>query len=922
MEKLEIIKDSFQKKCTGCSACKNACPVSAIEMKEGYDTFLYPSLDNDKCIGCKKCESVCPVLNTIKSNNANTKMYSVRADDEIRSVSSSGGVFSLVANYILEKGGYVCGAAFDENMKLRHRIVSDVSLLPALRGSKYLQSDIGNVYRDIEKFLKQDSTVLFVGTPCQVAALHNYLKTSYEKLYTIDILCHGVPSQKFLDLYLSDISNGKKVVNVEFRNKRFGWSAEHILVTFDDGSQYTKSRHECDAYLKAFFDNLDLRESCENCSFSEAPRHGDISIGDFWGIEGVDKSQNDGRGTSMLLTNNSKGEELLELVKRSAIVNEYEYKETLPNRIHSFFKASPLRYRFIERLSKQSFTNAVLGVHNDNAVRLPDKKFDVGLVCNYTAWNFGGSLTHYALFHVLEDMGYSTLLIERPEDSPESIVSDTRYIIYKKWPFDDKKCAPQFPDKESMRKLNDICESFVVGSDVLFRASLYNLMGKVVALDWVDNNKRKIAYSASYGYDYLQDGYAHEHFEMAHFMQQYDAFSTREKSGVELFKNNFGVDATWVLDPVFLCDSKHYDEIIENAGREAKSNYICAYILDPDEEKKKILQYCKSGLNKQVEVFSEFSRDNNLFGKELFSEFDHVNYTIEERLQSIKNCDFMVADSFHGICFALYYQKPFICVANKRRGYTRFESLLSHFGLMDRLVESFDDVRNNPDLLKPIKYKSISRKINNEVARCKKWLKDALNSPKRVGYSLYDVVSRMLNQKDREIELLKSKLQVLYSAVNALPSINSIDSYLEELKRVRDHSTIIVSVMDTPGIELSLQYGEKIRDCLGAGINLGQKHHNSYLFISHNGRVIFEELRPERIAKNFATDKFNIFATSAALLCGNMSEIVINDVNYSLNSRGLNIVTIDNMSGTIMDSVCFDTHIVPFKFVRSNKIKI
>ena len=922
MKNLEIVKESFAlNRCTGCGACNNACPKGAISMAENREGFLSPVVNEAKCIECRICEKVCPVLNLNKENDENNVMYAVRARDDVRSLSSSGGIFSLVAEHILDKGGYVCGSAFDSDMKLMHRLISKKEELAPLRGSKYLQSDVGLIYKEIEALLKKGKTVFFVGTPCQVASLKNFLKKSYDRLYTADILCHGVPSQKSFDMYLSDISNGKRVTDVSFRSKRFGWGAEHILVTFENGEEYINTRRGGDPYVTAFLENMNLRVSCENCKFSESPRHGDISIGDFWGIERIDKTQNDGKGTSILLVNSKKGKELLKIIKHSATVNEYKYDKSLPNRLHSRFPASSQRHRFFELIDTCGFTGTVNEIRGgrDAKSSVLEKKFDVGLVCNYTAWNFGGSLTQYALFNVLEDMGYSTLLIERPKTAIEPIIADIRTQIYKKWPFDDEKTAPQFENKESMRALNNVCDSFVVGSDVLFRTSLYNRMGRISTLDWVNNDKRKIAYSASYGFDFLEGSYE-DNCEMAYFMQQFDAFASREKSGVALFKNEFGVDSTWVLDPVFLCDKKHYDKIIENAGKENKSNYICAYILDPSEDKRKILDYCKRELNKDVEVFSEFSRDkNNLPGKELFSDFDHVNYTVEERLQSIKNCDFMVADSFHGICFALIYNKPFICIVNKARGATRFESLLGHFHAEDRMVESFEDVLNKPHLLQGMSYSEVNGIIENEVARCKDWLRDALTKPKKVGYSLYDVMHKLLLEKDKEIDILKRQVQVLYSQINNLPRINNVDGYLNELKRVRDHSTIIVSVKDTPGIELSEEYGEKIKDCLGSEINLAGKHQQSYLFISHNSRALYESLEQGVIRKNINIAGFNISCVSAALRYGNIGDIFINGKNYSTAFRGLNIVVIDNLSGTVVDSVCLDTHLVPYTFTRNNK---
>ena len=896
MKNIEIIKDNFFDRCTGCGACKNVCPVDAISMVESDEGFLFPQINEEKCINCRKCENTCPVSNLNKTNKNCSKMYAVRGNDKIRAVSSSGGIFSIIADYILSKGGYVCGSAFDENMKLKHRIISKKEDLSPLRGSKYLQSDIGTTYKEIKALLNENKMVLFVGTPCQVAGLNNFLGKDYDKLYTIDILCHGVPSQKAFDSYLAGINAGKKIKNVEFRNKRFGWSCEHILISFADGSEYTSTRHSGDPYLKAFFENIDLRQSCENCIFSESPRHGDISAGDFWGIEKVDASQNDKKGTSILLVNNKKGEALLDIISSNSTIAEYKYDASLPNRIHKNIPHSRFRRKFFNLFKNLPFKDAL-----DKSI---NGKYDVGLVCNYGACNFGGSLTQYALYNVLEDMGYSTLMIERPKNAPEKIHHDLKTLIYRKWPF--VSCAPQYETKSEMRKLNEICDSFVVGSDVLFRHSLYNLMGKISTLDWVDNTNRKIAYAASYGYDYIV-GDPKDTAEMSYFMKQFDAFGTREKSGVKLFSENFGVNPTWVLDPVFLCDKKHYDKLIENSLVKKEKGYICSYLLDPTEDKKEMLSYVSSKLKKPVKVFSEFERGNRPSRfVHVLGEFDYVNYTVEERLQCIKNCDFMIADSFHGICFCIIYNKPFICIVNKARGSTRFESILGLLGLEDRMVESFDDVKTKPYLLKAPDYDKVNSILASEKDRCMKWLNDALTMPKNTNYSTYDLIVKALQDENQR---LNNKLDVLMRVLGvSYISETNIFNYLNSLKSNLDKVTVVVSAKDTPGMSINHDLQSKF-EAFGIKTDLTDKHWCGYCAIIHKGISLIEKCEyNQAVSCEHNFESFDVSVSSAPLNVGNVSSIKINNIEYSVNSRGLNFVVIDNASGNVIDSVCFDTH--------------
>lgn len=889
----KIIDKDFLTKCTGCGACYNICPTNAISMIESHNTFLYPQIDEAKCINCGKCERTCIVNSFKKENSHPSKMYAFRANDEVRKKCSSGGAFPVLANYIIDIGGYVCGASFDENFKLKHTIINNKADLENLYSSKYLQSDIGKTYKNIEKLLKDNKTVLFCGTPCQVAGLKNVLGQNYNNLYTIDILCHGVPSQKVFDLYLEEISNGKKIKNVIFRNKIFGWSAEHIWVQFDDNSVYTKTRAEGDPYVKAFLENIDLRDSCETCQFSELPRTGDITIGDFWGIEKIDTTQKDNLGTSIILCNSPRGQDLLNRCIDNGSIKEYPLNKTLPNRIdNKLFSHSKQKERFFKLLNHHNFTESI------NYIR--QGRYDIGLVCNYLASNFGGSLTQYSLFNVLEDLGYSVLMIERPLDAPEKQTVENIKQIYHKWVFN--QCAKRYETKSDMIQLNDICDNFVVGSDVLFRHSLWKKMGKISTLDWVENTKRKIAYAASYGYDYIEHG-ATGTEEMSYYLQRFDAFSTREESGVKLFKDFFGINATHVLDPVFLCDIKHFNSMINNSKAVDENNFICSYLLDPTEDKAKILDYISNKLRKKVKVFSEFTtQPTDAFNKYL-TKYDFIVLKEEDRLKYIAECDFFIADSFHGICFAIIYNKNFICIVNSARGATRFYSLLKVFGLEDRIVNSFDDVINNPNLLKPINYEIVNNILLNEKNRCLTWLRNALNTPKTPSYDDYDIINKKNVELTKQVEMLKKVLHVDYIFEN------KIFSFIEKLNIEKKHLIIIVSAKDTPGIAIESNLSQKLQT-LGITTDLQGKHWCGYSAILYKGMSVDEKCMYEQsVETSFTTSSFEFKALSAPLNKGNLSSIKINNVEYSLNLRGLNFVVYDIIKQCVTDQVTFDTHL-------------
>ena len=212
--------------CTGCAACNNICPKEAIEMRPDPLGFRHPYIRPELCVDCGLCLRTCPLLNTVRStNDPQPDCYALQASDSIRGHSSSGGAFTLLAESVLSQGGMVFGAAMDSELQTRHVCICSPNELISLCKSKYVQSDIGQAYRKAKSILVQGQTVLFSGTPCQIAGLYAYLHQPYEKLYTVDILCHGVPSQQMLQDSLRGIIPGRQVAAIDFRDKQYGWES-------------------------------------------------------------------------------------------------------------------------------------------------------------------------------------------------------------------------------------------------------------------------------------------------------------------------------------------------------------------------------------------------------------------------------------------------------------------------------------------------------------------------------------------------------------------------------------------------------------------------------------------------------------------------------------------------------------------------
>lgn len=303
-------------KCTGCTACTNICTHNAIQMIEDNEGFLIPSVDSSKCVNCNLCEQICPVTNSkLKIGTDNPKTFAMWSTND-RIVSSSGGAFSAFARYIIDKGGVIFGAVYDQDFNLIHTNTSCIEGLEPMRGSKYMQSSVGMTYREVKESLLSDKYVLFCGTPCQIAGLRSYLRKEYEKLLTLDLVCHGVPSNKIFKSYLNKlkskihIDKDEQVINYEFR-RRNGWGFSPSIST----NKCTKKKlYDVDAlYMEAFNASAIFRKCCYTCCYSSIPRVGDCTIADFWGIGryGTPFKHNVMKGVSLVLANTSKGQSII-----------------------------------------------------------------------------------------------------------------------------------------------------------------------------------------------------------------------------------------------------------------------------------------------------------------------------------------------------------------------------------------------------------------------------------------------------------------------------------------------------------------------------------------------------------------------------------------------------------------------------------
>lgn len=313
--------------CCGCAACAQVCPKSCITMVRDGEGFDYPKADSEQCISCGLCEKVCPVSHAQAEPAGEPKAFAAYGPDKDRAESSSGGIFAQLARQTLAKGGLVFGAAMAEDRKTAvHMAIDSEGDLPRLQGSKYLQSHMGNCFRQAKEALEAGRAVLFTGTPCQIEGLLHFLGRDYENLVTADVICHGVPSEKLWQKYLDYQQHryGSRVTRVSFRDKRQGWKSFSMALTFENGKQYAKKLY-FDTYLQLFLQDLCLRPSCYRCPSRKLHRRSDLTLGDFWGCDAVCPDLDDDTGLSLVFVHSEKGQcafDALPLQTRSVTVDQ------------------------------------------------------------------------------------------------------------------------------------------------------------------------------------------------------------------------------------------------------------------------------------------------------------------------------------------------------------------------------------------------------------------------------------------------------------------------------------------------------------------------------------------------------------------------------------------------------------------------
>lgn len=724
--------------CTGCGACNNCCPVNAIEMLEDEEGFKYPRIDTDQCISCGKCIKICPEANIEKISqnlHGEPECYAAMADADVRMKSSSGGVFTVLAEAVYQKNGLVCGAVYADDYKSVYHIVSDDRRdLDRIKGSKYVQSDMGNCFHTIRKALEEDRFVLFSGCPCQVSGLYMYLGKQYEKLLTIDVVCHGVNSRRAYISYIEELAKGREISKVNFRDKTVhGWSSI-VNVKFADGSEYDAAWNK-NQWYDLFLGGVMNRKCCANCHYAKINRIGDITLGDFWQVHRWDESCNDWKGTSLVLLNSEKGKTVYKQLAGNLILSKEAPLE------HAIKYNGALRQPTSMAPGRKYFFHHLKDGYHKAYWYGREWRYDVGLIGWWFSANYGSVLTYFAMGMVLQDMNLLPILIRIPKldgSSWEEITEDN--IKFMERYFHVSKARSY----SELKEVNKFCDAFMLGSDQLWVSAYNKILGYTFYLDFADSDKKKLAYATSMGYD-KYDGNAEDKKIVKTLLKRFDGISVREKDSVELCKKEFDLDIVRNLDPVFLCEQEHYNTLADESQIEINGSYNLAYILDPTDEKKEAIKLLETQTGLETKIILDMKSYEQAYKK--WSDMSIVGKaSIQDFVNLIRNCSFLLTDSHHGVCFGMIYHKKFLAIRNPRRGAVRFNSLFKLFDMEDCLVDEghiLEVLEKDPTP----DYEVIDSKMEEEKIRSLEWMKSMLFDDKQaVEESVEDIFAKYFHE--------------------------------------------------------------------------------------------------------------------------------------------------------------------------------